>query len=85
MGVIERDSVCTFDCPDTCSLSVTVEDGRTGDGFTQRAAAGLQDRLIRAVYIQFLACKFTIQLLSCIFKIQFLDCICKTQVLSCRM
>ena len=28
MGVIERDSVCTFDCPDTCSLSVTVEDGR---------------------------------------------------------
>ena len=28
MGVIERDSVCTFDCPDTCSLTVTVDDGR---------------------------------------------------------
>src|SRR5215469_9542949 len=24
----ERASVCTFDCPDTCSLTVTVEDGR---------------------------------------------------------
>ena len=28
MSVIERPSVCTFDCPDTCSLTVTVEDGR---------------------------------------------------------
>jgi anaerobic selenocysteine-containing dehydrogenase len=28
MSVIQRPSVCTFDCPDTCSLSVTVEDGR---------------------------------------------------------
>ena len=28
MSVIERASVCTFDGPDTCSLSVTVEDGR---------------------------------------------------------
>ena len=28
MSVIERAGVCTFDCPDTCSLSVTVEDGR---------------------------------------------------------
>ena len=28
MAVIERASVCTFDCPDTCSLSVTVEDER---------------------------------------------------------
>ena len=28
MAVIERASVCTFDCPDTCSLSVTVEAGR---------------------------------------------------------
>ena len=28
MSVIERASVCTFDCPDTCSLTVTVEDGR---------------------------------------------------------
>lgn len=28
MGRIERPSVCNFDCPDTCSLSVTVEDGR---------------------------------------------------------
>ena len=28
MSVIERASVCTFDCPDTCSLSVTVEDDR---------------------------------------------------------
>jgi len=28
MSTIERASVCTFDCPDTCSLSVTVEDGR---------------------------------------------------------
>ncbi len=24
---MERASVCTLDCPDTCSLSVTVEDG----------------------------------------------------------
>ena len=28
MSAIERASVCTFDCPDTCSLSITVEDGR---------------------------------------------------------
>lgn len=28
MTAVERASVCTFDCPDTCSLSVTVEDGR---------------------------------------------------------
>ena len=28
MSIIERAGVCTFDCPDTCSLSVTVEDGR---------------------------------------------------------
>ncbi len=28
MSVIQRPSVCTFDCPDTCSLSVTVDDGR---------------------------------------------------------
>ena len=28
MVIIERASVCTFDCPDTCSLSVTVEAGR---------------------------------------------------------
>ena len=28
MPLDERPSVCTFDCPDTCSLSVTVEDGR---------------------------------------------------------
>ena len=28
MSAIQRASVCTFDCPDTCSLSVTVEDGR---------------------------------------------------------
>jgi anaerobic selenocysteine-containing dehydrogenase len=28
MSIIERASVCTFDCPDTCSLSVTMEDGR---------------------------------------------------------
>jgi len=27
MGII-RDSVCPLDCPDTCSLAVTVEDGR---------------------------------------------------------
>ncbi|MGE4080647.1 MAG: molybdopterin-dependent oxidoreductase, partial [Reyranella sp.] len=26
--VIERATVCTFDCPDTCSLTVGVEDGR---------------------------------------------------------
>jgi anaerobic selenocysteine-containing dehydrogenase len=26
--LIERPSVCTLDCPDTCSLTVTVEDGR---------------------------------------------------------
>ena len=28
MSVIQRPSVCTFDCPDTCSLTVTVEDDR---------------------------------------------------------
>ena len=28
MSIIQRASVCTFDCPDTCSLSVTVEEGR---------------------------------------------------------
>ncbi|MFO1087416.1 MAG: molybdopterin-dependent oxidoreductase [Reyranellaceae bacterium] len=28
MSVIERASVCTLDCPDTCSLTVSVEDGR---------------------------------------------------------
>ncbi|MDP9139022.1 MAG: molybdopterin-dependent oxidoreductase [Pseudomonadota bacterium] len=28
MTLIERPSVCTFDCPDTCSLTVTVEDER---------------------------------------------------------
>ena len=28
MAFDERASVCTYDCPDTCSLSVGVEDGR---------------------------------------------------------
>ena len=28
MALEERASVCTYDCPDTCSLSVGVEDGR---------------------------------------------------------
>src|SRR6516225_7532050 len=28
MTRFERASVCTFDCPDTCSLTVTVEDNR---------------------------------------------------------
>lgn len=28
MEQVERPSVCNFDCPDTCSLTVTVEDGR---------------------------------------------------------
>ncbi|MFO1161898.1 MAG: molybdopterin-dependent oxidoreductase [Reyranellaceae bacterium] len=28
MTVVERASVCTLDCPDTCSLTVSVEDGR---------------------------------------------------------
>jgi anaerobic selenocysteine-containing dehydrogenase len=28
VSATERASVCTFDCPDTCSLSVTVESGR---------------------------------------------------------
>ena len=28
MTLLERPSVCTFDCPDTCSLTVTVEAGR---------------------------------------------------------
>ena len=28
MITIERPGVCTLDCPDTCSLTVTVEDGR---------------------------------------------------------
>ena len=26
--IVEHASVCTLDCPDTCSLTVTVEDGR---------------------------------------------------------
>jgi hypothetical protein len=28
MAIEERASVCTFDCPDTCSLTVSVEEGR---------------------------------------------------------
>src|SRR5262252_9235386 len=28
MAIEERASICTFDCPDTCSLSVDVEEGR---------------------------------------------------------
>ncbi|HEU0215127.1 MAG TPA: molybdopterin-dependent oxidoreductase [Stellaceae bacterium] len=28
MSLVDHASVCTFDCPDTCSLTVTVEDGR---------------------------------------------------------
>jgi anaerobic selenocysteine-containing dehydrogenase len=28
MTILERASVCTLDCPDTCSLTVTVDDGR---------------------------------------------------------
>ncbi|MEO9189977.1 MAG: molybdopterin-dependent oxidoreductase [Acetobacteraceae bacterium] len=28
MALEERPSVCTFDCPDTCSLTVSVDDGR---------------------------------------------------------
>src|SRR5438874_6727327 len=28
MTVLERASVCTLDCPDTCSLTVTVDEGR---------------------------------------------------------
>src|SRR5262245_31321466 len=28
MTLVERASVCTLDCPDTCSLTVTVEDNR---------------------------------------------------------
>src|SRR5947207_4873062 len=28
MSLEERASVCTFDCPDTCSISVTVDEGR---------------------------------------------------------
>ena len=28
MAVLERASVCTLDCPDTCSLTVTVDNGR---------------------------------------------------------
>src|SRR3954453_21413602 len=28
MSLEEHASVCTFDCPDTCSLTVTVDDGR---------------------------------------------------------
>jgi len=28
MTIMERASVCTLDCPDTCSLTVTVDDGR---------------------------------------------------------
>src|SRR5215813_7087580 len=28
MAVLERAGVCTLDCPDTCGLTVTVDDGR---------------------------------------------------------
>src|SRR5438552_557739 len=28
MAIAEHDSVCTLDCPDTCALTVTVEDDR---------------------------------------------------------
>src|SRR5438445_6738972 len=28
MAIVEHASVCTFDCPDTCSLTVDVDDGR---------------------------------------------------------
>jgi hypothetical protein len=28
MAIEERASVCTFDCPDTCSLTVSVDEGR---------------------------------------------------------
>src|SRR4030095_2316935 len=28
MAMMERASVCTLDCPDTCSLTVTVDEGR---------------------------------------------------------
>ena len=28
MATLERDAVCTLDCPDTCSLTVTVDAGR---------------------------------------------------------
>src|ERR1700736_2972187 len=28
MALLERPSVCTFDCPDTCSLTVTVDGER---------------------------------------------------------
>src|SRR6516162_6155054 len=27
MATIERDAVCTLDCPDTCSLTVILDDG----------------------------------------------------------
>jgi anaerobic selenocysteine-containing dehydrogenase len=28
MAIEERASVCTFDCPDTCSLTVSIDEGR---------------------------------------------------------
>jgi anaerobic selenocysteine-containing dehydrogenase len=28
MAIEERESVCTFDCPDTCSLTVSIDEGR---------------------------------------------------------
>lgn len=28
MALLERAGVCTLDCPDTCSLTVTVDDDR---------------------------------------------------------
>src|SRR6202048_3842491 len=28
MATLERDAICTLDCPDTCSLMVTVDEGR---------------------------------------------------------
>jgi anaerobic selenocysteine-containing dehydrogenase len=30
MAIDEHESVCTFDCPDTCSLTVSVDEGRIG-------------------------------------------------------
>ena len=37
MSLEERASVCTFDCPDTCSLTVTVDDGRVAKVHGSRA------------------------------------------------
>jgi len=46
---VERASVCPLDCPDTCSLTVTVEDDRIvgirGDGEVNISLASWMDAI----------------------------------------